>query len=149
MSPDIEGLVQTSNNLGVITSSTNTVTMLNFPRSSSAEEQAQVLDALRSLAVSIGAEAVVYNENPAWPFRPDSPMRDSMAEVYTALYGTEPLIEAVHAGLECSVFAEKLPDGEFISIGPDIRAAHSPDEWMSISSFNRVYEYLVKVLEEL
>ena len=149
MSPDIEGLVQTSNNLGVITTSANTVTMLNFPRSSSVVEQVQTQDSLRLLAGSIGAEAVVYNENPAWPFMPDSPMRDTMTEVYTSLYGTEPIIEAVHAGLECSIFAEKMPDCEFISIGPDIRAAHSPDEWMSLSSFNRVYEYLVKVLEEL
>ena len=149
MSPDIEGLVQTSNNLGVITTSANMVTMLNFPRSSSVGEMEQTLNRLRSLAASVGAEALVYNENPAWPFMPDSPLRDTMAEVYTALYGTEPIIEAVHAGLECSVFAEKMPDGEFISIGPDIRAAHSPDEWMSLSSFNRVYEYLVRLLGEL
>ena len=123
--------------------------MLNFPRSSSVTEQVQTLDRLRSLAVSIGAQAAVYNENPAWPYKPDSPLRDKMAEVFTALYGKEPLIEAVHAWLECSVFAENMPEGEFISIGPDIRGAHSPDEWMSLSSFNRVYEYLLKVLEEL
>ena len=149
MSPDIEWLVQTSNNLGVITSSLDSVAMLSFPRSSSVEEQAQTLDRLRSLADSIGSEISISNENPAWPFNPNSPMLDKMTELFITMYGKEPSIEAVHAGLECAAFAEGMPDGEFISIGPDIRGAHSPDEWMSISSFNRVYEYLLKVLQEL
>ena len=149
MNPDIEWLVQTSNNLGIVNTSPNTVTMLNMPRSSSVGEQAETLDKLRSLAGSIGAEAVIGSENPAWPLRVDSPLRNKMAEVFMGLYGAEPSIKAVHAGLECAVFAEKMPDGDFISIGPDISGAHSPDEWMSISSFNRVYEYLVRLLEKL
>ena len=149
MSPEIEWLVQTSNNLGVIVTSSNTVTMLNFPRSSSIIEMAESLDKLRSLANTIGAQVVIANENPAWPFKPDSLLLYKMVEVFVNLYGREPSIEAVHAGLECAAFAEKMPDGDFISIGPDVRYVHSPDEWMSISSFNRVYEYLVKVLEEI
>lgn len=72
-----------------------------------------------------------------------------MTDIKEEVYGTPPIIAAVHAGLECALFAEKIPDGDFVSIGMDILGAHSPDERMSISSYERTCDYLIKLLEAL
>ena len=149
MSPDIEGLTQTSNNLGVIKTEGGAVTLTCFARSSNLAEQAETLEAIKSLAESVGAGSEFANTAPAWPYRPDSPLRDKMAVVFKEQYGRAPAIVAIHAGLECAIFAEKMPDCDMISIGPDIRGLHSPDERMSLSSFYRTLDFVVKVLEQV
>jgi dipeptidase D len=85
----------------------------------------------------------------AWEYREDSPLREKLIMVFTDMYGYEPVVEAIHAGLECGLFVEKMPDLDAISIGMDIIGAHSPDERMSISSYERTCNFVVKVLEEL
>ena len=149
MSADIEGLVQTSSNLGMVASESGKVRLAAFARSSSPEDEARLLDSLRALADSINAVAEINKSVPAWPYKADSPLRDKMVEVYTAMYGEEPIIEAIHAGLETAEFALKMPDCDMISIGPDIQNYHSPDERFSLSSFNRTCDYLVRVLEAI
>ena len=149
MNLDIPKLVQTSNNLGVIVTDGETVILSNFPRSSAPEEQAGMINDMKTLAAQYGASIKVGNEIPAWKFNPSSPLRDIMTQIFKDMYDKTPSIETVHAGLECGLFAEKMPNVDFISIGPDIEGAHSPDEKMSVSSLNRVYDYLVKVLEKL
>jgi dipeptidase D len=149
MSPNIEGLVQTSSNLGVITTSNGTVTLLVFPRSSAPAEQRETLDRFIAVSQSIGAEMLIRNESPAWPFRVNSLLQAQAAAVFKSMYGREVSFEAVHAGLECGIFAEKIPDADIISIGPDIRGAHTPDESLSISSFKRFAEFVVRILESI
>jgi dipeptidase D len=151
MNSDIVDLVQTSNNLGVIITNkeNNTITLSNFPRSSVAMEQTETINQLKSLAASINATIKINNEKPAWSYNPNSPLREKMVSTFKSMYGKPPTIRAVHAGLECGIFFFFLPSADFISIGPDVHGAHSPDERMSLSSYNRVYQYLVKFLEEL
>ena len=87
---------------------------------------------------------------PDWPYKAESPLRDKAAAVFKDFYGEEPVIAGINnAGVECAVFAAKMPDADMISIGPDIVDIHTPNERMSISSHRRVYDFLVKLLEEL
>ncbi|MDR0306127.1 MAG: M20/M25/M40 family metallo-hydrolase [Chitinispirillales bacterium] len=89
---------------------------------------------------------------PDWPYREDSPLRDKMVKVFKDFYKEEPVIASINnrvAGVECMAFAARMPEADMISIGPTIQNIHTPDERMSLSSYNRVYDYLVKILEEL
>jgi di/tripeptidase len=87
---------------------------------------------------------------PDWPYKAESPLRDKAAAVFKDFYGEAPVIAGINnAGVECAVFAAKMPDADMISIGPDIVDIHTPNERMSISSHRRVYDYLVKLLGEL
>ena len=147
MSPHIEGLVQTSNNLGVIETDGNRVILTNMLRSSALDEQESVIDVFEQLAEETGADILVDRSSPPWEFREDSPLRDVMTAIYINFFGREPVITAIHAGLECAVFTLGMPDGDFVAIGPDIFGAHSPDERMSISSFYRMCNFLAAVLE--
>ena len=146
MSPHIEGLVQTSCNLGVVITDESGVKLSVFPRSSSRRSQAETIDRLASMADSLDARIVIANEKPPWEYRENSPLREKAAGVYKDLFGKEVLIEAIHAGLECGIFAQKMPDADIIVIGPNIRGAHSPDERMSLSSLNRICAFLPKLL---
>ena len=149
LSPDIEGLTQTSNNLGVIVTGADAVVLACLLRSSDLTAQAEILAAIQALADSAGAKAQFTYIAPAWPYKQDSLLRDTMSRLFMAMYGREAVVEAVHAGLECAAFAEKMPDCDIISCGPDIRGAHSPDERMSISSFYRTADFIASVLAEL
>jgi dipeptidase D len=149
MSEHIQGLVQTSNNPGVIKRDGSNIVLTNYARSSDNDDQESLISIMEEVAIAIGAEIIITKGSPPWVFREDSPLREIMTGVYIEIFDREPIISAVHAGLECAIFADKMPSGDFISIGPDIENLHSPDERMSISSFNRVSEFLVRVLEEL
>ena len=79
----------------------------------------------------------------------DSLLRDTMVDIYRKMYNAEPQVLAIHAGLECGLLGEKLPGLDCVSIGPDNHDIHTPEERLSLSSFNRVYEYIVNVLKNL
>ena len=149
MSPNIEGLVQTSNNIGVVKTDGTTVRLTNFFRSSDIAGRDLGIKNLKRLMEALGANVEVKDQSPPWEYKENSPLRDTMTAAFKEFYGKEPKTAAIHAGLECAVFAEKIPDGDFISIGMDITGAHSPDEKMGISSFDRTGGYLVRVLEKL
>jgi di/tripeptidase len=87
---------------------------------------------------------------PEWPYKPDAPLREKMTEVFRKYYGEEPLIAGLqHAAVECSIFASKMPDADMLSIGPDIFDIHTSNERMCLSSYDRVYGYLIRLLERL
>ena len=86
-------------------------------------------------------------EYPGWAYRPDSPLRELMTEVYREQYGREPKVEAIHAGLECGLLAGKLPGLDCVSIGPDLLEIHTPREKMSISSVQRVWMFVREILK--
>ncbi|MBR1439666.1 MAG: aminoacyl-histidine dipeptidase, partial [Lachnospiraceae bacterium] len=79
-------------------------------------------------------------------YRVDSPFRDLCLQVFRDMYGKEPKVEAIHAGVECGLLIEKRPDLDAVSIGPDMRDIHTTEEKLSISSAKRVYEYVCEVL---
>lgn len=149
MSMGIEGLVESSNNLGVLE---NTETGLKFTsavRSSVRSLKHEINRRMAIIARLSGARNYLVADYPEWEFRAESDIRETMKSVYSDMYGKEFKIDAIHAGLECGFISEKLGDMDMISIGPNLHDVHTPYEKLSISSTERVYEFLLKVLEEI
>ena len=148
MSQDIEGLVQTSLNLGI--AKLDTDMRLTFSvRSSVNEEKQALLDKLRSLAEFQGAEYSQMGEYPAWEYRKDSYLRDTMIRVYRDMFGAEPQVVAIHAGLECGLLGEKLPGLDCVSIGPEMHDIHTSREKLGIASVERTWNFILEILKAL
>ena len=86
---------------------------------------------------------------PAWEYRQDSPLRDLMKDIFTEQYGREPVIQALHAGVECGLFAGKIPDLDCVSFGPDMKDIHTTNESMDVESVKRTWEYTLEILKRL
>jgi dipeptidase D len=149
MSNDIKGLVQTSLNLGVVTENEDTLQLCFSVRSAVGSEKDALIDQLESLTELLGGECTIMGKYPAWEYRKDSPLRDLCVKVYQEMYGKEPVVQTLHAGVECGLISEKIPDLDCISFGPDILDIHTTKERMSISSVKRTWEYLIRILSEL
>lgn len=149
MSRDIEGLVETSLNLGILRSNGGALELGLSVRSSVGRDKRFLLTALEDLSARYGAAYTVHGDYPAWEYRKDSPLRERMVEVYEEQYGGKPRVEAIHAGLECGILAGKLPGLDSVSFGPDMSGVHTSNETLSISSAARVWDYLCAVLERL
>ena len=148
MSFALPGLPETSLNLGMLTLEGAQAAMTFSVRSSVASRKRALIETLRCVAAVTGAEAEVSGDYPAWEYRADSPLRERMTRVYRELFGTEPKVVAIHAGLECGLLAEKLPGLDCVSIGPDMLDIHTASERMSISSMARTWEFVKAILRE-
>ncbi len=147
-SQDIEGLVQTSLNLGVAKLQEDL--QLTFALRSSLNREKQALkQKLKELADFYNAEFSDRGNYPAWEYRKDSPLRDTMVEVYRDLFRKEPEVVAIHAGLECGLLSEKLPGLDCVSIGPDMKDIHTSREKLNIASTERTWKFLLEVLKRL
>ncbi len=149
MSKNIEGLVQTSLNLGQLNCSERELTATFSVRSSVGAEKKELLKKLEETAITFGGTFDSCGDYPAWEYKEDSRLRDTMIRVYRERYGKEPVVEAIHAGLECGFFCDKIPGLDAVSFGPDMRDIHTPRERLSIPSVARTYDYLCKILKEL
>ena len=149
MSHDIEGLVQTSLNLGILTTEADDVRMTFSTRSSVKSEKEELVDILNALMSFVGGRVEVKGDYPAWEYRTDSPLRDLMVEVFEEQYGRKPVIETIHAGVECGIFSEKLEDLDVISFGPNMEDIHTPKEKLNIESARRTWNLLTGILERL
>ncbi len=149
MSRDIPGLVQTSLNMGILKTEPGELTMTFSVRSSVNEEKAALIAKLKSVGETYGAAYAESGAYPAWEYRKNSKLRDTMVRVFHKLYGRDPVVEAIHAGLECGIFSGKIPDLDCVSFGPDMRDIHTTRERLSIASAERTWEYLLAVLEAL
>ncbi|MEG2353436.1 MAG: aminoacyl-histidine dipeptidase [Clostridium sp.] len=150
MSMAIKGLVESSNNLGVIVTEGNYVKFENCVRSSVRTLKEQINAIGTIIAKSTEAEIEFISDYPAWQYRPDSKLRETFVDVYEKTFGNKPEISAIHAGLECGLFGGKFgSDMDMISFGPNIYDVHTPDEHISIESTDRMYQYLLEVLKEL
>ena len=147
MSMDIPGLVQTSLNLGILTTSQQELTATFCVRSSVGSQKTMLHRRLCALMGQLGGTVSISGDHPAWEYRKDSPLRERMVEVYREQYGREPKIEAIHAGLECGVLSEKLPGLDCVSAGPNLLDIHTPRERMEIASVQRVWRFLLEVLK--
>lgn len=148
MSEDVEGLVETSLNLGVMSLQENSLCLSYAVRSSVDQSRENLCRNMTVIAERAGAAAQVRNAYPGWAYRKDSPLRDKMAAVYLDLYGKEPTVQAIHAGLECGILAGKIADLDCVSVGPDLSDVHTAQEKMDIASVGRVWEYLLAVLTD-
>ena len=147
-SADIEGLVQTSLNAGIV--SLDDAMHITFAvRSSVNEEKRELLDRLAQLAAFHGATYSETGDYPAWEYKKDSVLRDTMVRVYTDMFGKEPEVIALYAGVECGLFSGKVEGLDCISIGPDMRDIHSSRERLNIASTKRTWDYLLEVLKAL
>jgi len=148
MSRDIEGLVETSLNMGVLRLGDNFELSFSVRSSKGAEKDAVVLR-LKGLAEKAGAEFSTRGAYPAWEYRKESHLRDVMCEVYERMYGKAAKVVTIHAGLECGLFSDKMEGLDCVSIGPDNFDLHTPDEHLSLPSAERVWEYLGEVLRSV
>lgn len=149
MSREVPGLVETSNNLAVVACDEAVIRVVFSYRSSLTPALSETTSAMRSLCALVGAESSIERGYPGWQPDPEAPLVRRTAEVYERLYGKAAEVKAVHAGLECGILAEKVPGLTAVSIGPDIRGAHSPDERASIPSTARFYALLGALLADL
>mgnify|MGYP000037292485 FL=1 len=120
MNPEMPHMVQTSLNLGTLRTKKDNVSLSYSVRSSIESEKNSLIEKMRSLTEIFGGQIVVSGEYPGWAYREDSKLRDTAVEAYRKLYNEEPVIEAIHAGLECGLFAEKVPDFDMVSFGPNL-----------------------------
>jgi len=146
MSADIAGLVQTSLNLGILTTEEGTLTASFSVRSSVESQKQMMVDRIRCLMTQLGGGISIHGDYPGWEYLANSPLRDLMVEVYRDQYGKDPKIEAIHAGLECGLFAGKLAGFDSVSIGPDMSGVHTSRERLSIPSTQRTWKLLCEVL---
>jgi dipeptidase D len=149
MSPDIEGLVQTSNNIARVLVKDGNYSIQCLTRSAVNSEKMDLAQAIRSTFELVGAEVTTAGGYPGWAPRPDSSIVKLMSELYTEMYHDRPLVNACHAGLECGILGTNYPAMEMISFGPNIRGAHSPDERVQISSVQKYWKYLLETLKRI
>ena len=149
MSKDIEGLVETSLNLGILFTDSEGVHASFAVRSSVNSEKTKLLLKLKNIAENLGGSFSEHGHYPAWEYRKNSVLRDKMVSVYEELYGKSPIVETIHAGLECGILGDKISDLDAVSIGPDMWDIHTPRERISVSSIKRVYEFVCKLLSEI
>ena len=146
MSQDIAGLVQTSLNLGVLRLVEHEMTATFAVRSAVATEKAMICNRIDCLSSLLGGCVTYAGDYPGWEYLRDSKLRELVADVYEKQTGKKAVIEAIHAGLECGVFAGKLPGLDCVSIGPDMEAIHTPKERLNIASTRRTWELVCEVL---
>lgn len=148
MSRDIEGLVLSSANCGIMNLSEDGFKLGSLVRSSSDFEKRYVADKFRFIAETFGGSAKESGQYPGWQFNPDSELLKFMKEEYEKLFSQKPIIEAIHMGVECGIFAEKINGFECVSIGPDTYDIHTPLERVSKESIEKLWTFVKKLLKD-
>ena len=149
MSEVLEGLVETSSNLGVVKTSADTVQMIALTRSSKHNGVLSVQDRIERRLEASGATIEFQHEWPGWEADLTNPLVERAMAVYEKLYESQPAIKAIHGGLECGFFAQRIPGIEMISFGPEIRNAHTPDEAIVLDTVPRFYELVRALVRDL
>ncbi|MBM6830161.1 aminoacyl-histidine dipeptidase [Anaerotignum lactatifermentans] len=149
MSMEVEGLVESSSNPGILKTEGNAVYFDNAVRSSVASKKELICQQIHTLAKLCGGKCESRADYPGWMYQEDSRLLTVLEEAYRRTAGKEPERVAIHAGVECGLFAEKMPWLDMVSLGPEMYDVHTPDERLSISSVKRTWELLKATLAEL
>jgi dipeptidase D len=149
MSPDIVGLVEASSSLARVIIRNGSFTSQSLQRSSVESTKSEVAMAIRCAFENIGCEVVQGGDYPGWKPNPDSAILNVMENLYKEMFNENPKVKACHAGLECGILGKHLPGVDMISFGPNIRAAHSPDEKVQISSVQKFWKYYLETLKAI
>ena len=147
--PELNGMVETSSNIAAIHTTDNEINILSSQRSnvmSNLDNMCATIVALFELA---GAEAFSSDGYPAWKMRAESHLRDTVVDCYKELFGKEPVVRGIHAGLECGLFSERYPKLDMVSFGPTLRDVHTPDERLHIPTVQMVWDHLLLVLKRI
>jgi dipeptidase D len=148
MSEDMPGLVQTSLNLGIAKLGSHFSITFSV-RSSVNDEKQALLKQLEDMAALFGGTYSQMGSYPAWEYKKDSVLRDTMVRIYSEMFGTEPQVLAIHAGLECGLLGEKLPGLDCVSVGPQMYDIHTSRERLDIASTERTWNFLLEILKNL
>lgn len=148
MSAELKGIVETSLNLGVVSTNEDGVSAVFALRSSKKSAKDYLARRLIKLAEVFGARTERSGDYPAWEYRSDSPLRDKMVRIFEEQYGHEPEVTVIHAGLECGILLEKNPKLDAISFGPDILDIHTTRERLDVKSVERTWKYILAVLAD-
>ncbi len=140
---------ESSNNLGVVKMNENYVSLVCALRSASITKKAYLKDNIKRLILMCGGSVEFIGEYPAWEYKPESEIRDLYISLYKEMYNKEPKVETIHAGLECGLISEKIPDMDMVSFGPNLYDIHTPRERASISSIERVWNFLCESLKRI
>ena len=146
MSEDIPNLVQTSLNMGICKLGEKFTATFSV-RSSVNSEKLDLLEKLHALSDLFGGEYVLHGQYPAWEYKKESYLRDTMVRVYRDMFGKDAKVLAIHAGLECGLLGEKIPGLDCVSIGPSMQDIHTSREKLDIASTKRTWEFLLEVLK--
>jgi dipeptidase D len=149
MSAALPGLVETSNNLGVVKMVDGALKINCAVRSSSESRKWALCRRIAVIAEAFGAKYELTEGYPGWQYTPHSPLREMFKEIYAKKFGKEAKVVAMHAGVECGIFADKMPGLDMIAFGPDMFGIHTPEEKLSVSSTERTYEFLLEVLKNM
>ncbi|MFV0441869.1 MAG: aminoacyl-histidine dipeptidase [Lachnospirales bacterium] len=149
MSMNIKGLVETSNNVGVVKLEDGKVVITSALRSAVLSKKEAVKDMITLVYDTFGFESEFFGDYPAWEYKAESELRPFVAKAYEELFGTEPEFAAIHAGLECGLIIGKMPNLDIIATGATIVGAHTPEEKVSISSIDKAYKLIVNLLSKL
>ena len=149
MSKSIEGLVETSLNLGVASTSVKEVSFTFLVRSGDNSQRIALTKKLTDIAGKYGATVRIHSEYPAWEYKENSALQTVFADTFKDVFGKEMVVTAIHAGLECGLFCGKIDGLDCVSFGPDIFDIHTPKERLSIESSARMWEYLLEILKRI
>ncbi|MGB1646934.1 MAG: aminoacyl-histidine dipeptidase [Crocinitomicaceae bacterium] len=149
MSPDIEGLVETSSSLARVEIKNGSFITQSLQRSSVDSTRDEVAMTIKSCFENMGCEVVQSGEYPGWQPNPNSEILEIMEQLYKDMFNENPQVKACHAGLECGILGKHLPGVDMISFGPNIRAAHSPDEKVQISSVQKFWKFYLETLKQI
>ena len=149
MSPDIEGLVETSSSLARVEIKKGRFITQSLQRSSVDSTRDEVAMTIKSCFENMGCEVVQSGEYPGWQPNPNSEILEIMEQLYKDMFNENPQVKACHAGLECGILGKHLPGVDMISFGPNIRAAHSPDEKVQISSVQKFWKFYLETLKQI
>jgi dipeptidase D len=149
MSADIPGLVETSTNVAVINTTRNAVVLATSQRSSVGSELNEMVETVVATLKLGGAEVESSDGYPGWKPNLDSPILKLAKDTYKSLYGKEPDVKAIHAGLECGIIGEKFPGMDMVSFGPTLEGVHSPDEKIYIDTVEKFWTFLLAILKNV
>lgn len=147
MSVDIAGLVETSLNVGTVRLEEEQMVASSAIRSSIESAKKHLMEQVEAVARLVGGNTSVHGEYPGWQYDPDSELRAAMVTVYKDMFGEAPKVEAIHAGLECGIMISKIPGLDCVSFGPNMYDIHTTEERLSISSTERMWNYILEILK--
>ena len=147
-SMDMEGLVETSLNMGIMSMDGENLKMSFAVRSSIESAKQYLTDKVLMFVDMLGGSCELKGDYPGWAYNPKSNLRETFVKVYREMYGEEPVVEAIHAGLECGLFTKKIEDLDSISVGPNMHNVHTSEETLEVDSVQRTWGFLCRVIEE-
>lgn len=142
-------MVETSSNVASVTTTENEITIVASQRSNVMSNLTNMGNTVKAVFQLAGAEVSQGDKYPAWKMNPDSELTQIVVATYKKLFGKEPKVIGIHAGLECGLFSEKYPNLDMVSMGPTLRGVHSPDERLLIPTVQMVWDHLLEIMKNI